>query len=222
MSNDNPPQTARPAPIPRGEARVRLLDTALRLIREQGFAATSVDALCTAAGVTKGAFFHHFDSKEALGAAAADYWSETTSELFANAPYHQPDDPLDRIYAYLDFRAALIDGEIAEFTCLVGTMVQETYGSSDAIRAACNASITGHAATLVADIQAAMDARGVGAPFTAQSLALLTQTVLQGGFITAKAAGHKGPALDAVAHLKRYFAFIFDSPARHTQNRSAA
>jgi len=201
---------------------VRLLDTALRLIREQGFAATSVDALCTAAGVTKGAFFHHFDSKEALGAAAADYWSETTSELFANAPYHQPDDPLDRIYAYLDFRAALIDGEIAEFTCLVGTMVQETYGSSDAIRAACNASITGHAATLVADIQAAMDARGVGAPFTAQSLALLTQTVLQGGFITAKAAGHKGPALDAVAHLKRYFAFIFDSPARHTQNRSAA
>ncbi|WP_439633063.1 TetR/AcrR family transcriptional regulator [Glycocaulis sp.] len=222
MRNDNHPAAASPARIPRGEARTRLLDTALRLIREQGFAATSVDALCKEAGVTKGAFFHHFDSKEALGAAAADYWSETTSALFAAAPYHAPADPLDRVFAYLDFRAALIDGEIAEFTCLVGTMVQETYGSSDAIRDACNRSITGHAATLEADIQAAMDARGIGAPYTAQSLALLTQSVLQGGFITAKAAGHKGPALDAAAHLKRYFAFIFDGSPARADTRSAA
>lgn len=208
--------------IPRGEARTRLLETALRVVREQGFAATSVDTLCKAAGVTKGAFFHHFDSKEALGAAAADYWSETTSALFADAPYHIPADPVDRVFAYLDFRSALIDGELAEFTCLVGTMVQETYGTSDAIRDACNRSITGHAATLEADIQAAMDARGVSAPFTAQSLALLTQTVIQGGFITAKAAGSKAPALDAIAHLKRYFAFIFEATSARTDIRSAA
>lgn len=222
MTNPNPPSPVPSARIPRGEARTRLLDTALKLIREQGFAATSVDALCKEAGVTKGAFFHHFDSKEALGAAAANYWSETTSALFAGAPYHAPSDPLERVFAYLDFRAALIDGEIAEFTCLVGTMVQETYGSSDAIREACNRSITGHAATLEADIQAAMDAHGVRAPFTAQSLALLTQTVLQGGFITAKAAGDKAPALDAVAHLKRYFAFIFDGSATANDERNAA
>lgn len=219
---DQPAPDAPSSHIPRGEARTRLLDTALKLVREQGFAATSVDALCREAGVTKGAFFHHFDSKEALGAAAADYWSEVTSRMFEGAPYHAPSDPLDRVFAYLDFRAALIDGEIAEFTCLVGTMVQETYGSSDAIRAACNASITGHAATLEADIQAAMDARAIAAPYTAQNLALLTQTVLQGGFITAKAAGHKGPALDAVAHLKRYFAFIFDGSPARADTRSAA
>lgn len=220
METDKPsPSHAR---IPRGEARIRLLETALKLVREQGFAATSVEALCKAAGVTKGAFFHHFDSKEALGAAAADYWSETTSALFAEAPYHAPADPLERVFAYLDFRAALIDGEMAEFTCLVGTMVQETFGSSDAIRDACNRSITRHAATLEADIQAAMDARGIGAPFTAQSLALLTQTVIQGGFITAKAAAHKGPALDAVAHLKRYFEFLFGAAPAPSTRRSAA
>ncbi|MFC4725328.1 TetR/AcrR family transcriptional regulator [Glycocaulis abyssi] len=220
MSTQDPANKTVSARIPRGEARTRLLDTALKLIRQHGFAGTSVDALCKEAGVTKGAFFHHFESKEALGVAAADYWSETTSALFASAPYHAPEDPLERVYAYLDFRAGLVEGEIPEFTCLVGTMVQETYDLSTPIREACHASIAGHAATLEADIQAALDARGLGAPYNASSLALLTQTVLQGGFITSKAQGGPEPVLDAIAHLKRYFTFIFEGEAAH--ERSAA
>ena len=104
-----------------------------------GFSATSVDDLCRTAGVTKGAFFHHFRSKEDLGVEAARFWSETTSELFANAPYHQPADPFDRLIAYLEFRKVLLAGDVPDFTCLVGTMVQETYDSAPAIRDACNA-----------------------------------------------------------------------------------
>jgi TetR/AcrR family transcriptional repressor of nem operon len=69
-----------------GNARTRLLDAALRLIRERGFAATSVEDLCTAAGVTKGSYFHHFKTKEALGVAAAERWIEHTTPFFAAAP----------------------------------------------------------------------------------------------------------------------------------------
>lgn len=189
-------------------ARVKLLDAATRLVREKGFAATSVDDLCTAAGVTKGAFFHHFASKEALGVAAANHWAETTSTLFADAPYHARADPLDRVFAYLDFRSEILAGETAEFTCLVGTMVQEVHESSPAIRAACEASITGHAETLVPDIAAALAAQAVEGvdPY---SLALHTQAVLQGGFILAKATGDPGVARQSVAHLRRYLQFLF-------------
>src|SRR6202167_2796537 len=78
-------------------SRIRLLDVALRLLRERGYNATTVDDLCAAAGVTKGAFFHHFDGKESLGVAAAEYWSETTGAFFAAAPYHLHADPLQRV-----------------------------------------------------------------------------------------------------------------------------
>ena len=190
--------------------REKLLDAAVALVRQKGFAATSIDDLCRAAGVTKGAFFHHFTSKEALGVAAADHWSATTAGLFATAPYHAPAGPLDRVFAYLDFRRDLIDGDLADFTCLVGTMVQETHGSSRAIADACDASISAHAATLEADLTAAMTARGI-AGVDAASLALHIQAVLQGAFILAKAKGGPAIAHDSVAHLKRYFEMLFGS-----------
>lgn len=190
-------------------AREKLLDAALGVIREQGYAATSVDALCARAGVTKGAFFHHFRSKEALAVAAADHWSATTSALFAEADYHKPADPLARVLAYVDFRRALIRGGIPDFTCFAGTMVQEAYGASDAIREACRRSIEGHAETLEADIAAAM-ANGPGARgFNARSLALYTQATLQGAFILAKAADDAQVAIDCVDHLKRYIELLF-------------
>ena len=119
----------------RGDARTRLLEAARDVIRTQGFAATTVDDLCKAAGVTKGAFFHHFENKEALGVAAAAYWAETTSAFFAGAPYHHHDDPLDRLLGYLDFRKDIIDGGLAEFTCLAGTMTQEVQTHHHRIRA---------------------------------------------------------------------------------------
>jgi TetR/AcrR family transcriptional repressor of nem operon len=196
---------------PPSPARLALLTAATRLVREKGYAATSVDDLCAAAGVTKGAFFHHFASKEALGVAAAKHWSEVTSAFFAAAPYHAPADPLARVFAYLDFRQAILEGEMAEFTCLVGTMVQEVHASSPAIRAACEASIVGHAETLVPDIEAALTARGVTG-IDPRSLALHFQAVLQGGFIVAKATNSADAARDSVTHLKRYVALLCGVP----------
>jgi TetR/AcrR family transcriptional repressor of nem operon len=190
-------------------ARARLLQAAVEVIRANGYSATSVDQICVAAGVTKGAFFHHFASKEALGVEAAGYWSRITGELFASAPYHRLSDPLDRVLGYIDFRASLLTGPLEAFTCLVGTMVQEAFVASPAIRAACAASIFDHARTLEADIAEAMeiyDVRGV----TAQSLALHTQAVLQGAFILAKADGGPQAAIDSVAHLRRYFDLLFN------------
>lgn len=193
----------------RGDSKTRLLEAAIDLIRQRGFAATTVDELCQTAAVTKGAFFHHFDSKQELGVAAADYWAEMTGALFERAPYHDCNDPFDRLMAYIAFRRDLIDGEVAKFTCLVGTMAQETYASHPAIRDACAASILGHAATLEADIAAAKKARGIDADWSPSSLARYTQAVLQGAFILAKATNDQRIAVECVDHLCRYINLLF-------------
>jgi TetR/AcrR family transcriptional repressor of nem operon len=89
-------------------------------------------------------------------------------------------------------------------------MVQEAYGVHPDIRAACQASIFGHAATLEADIEAAMKKYKIKAKeWSAKSLALHTQAVLQGGFILAKAQMSPDAAYESVAHLRRYIELLF-------------
>lgn len=197
------------------DAKTKLLDAAIEVVRAQGYAATSVDELCRKAGVTKGAFFHHFESKDALAVAAANYWSATTSALFESAPYHTPEDPLDRVLAYVDFRRSILRGTPAEFSCFAGTTVQETFATKEGIRAACEASIFGHAETLSADISEAMRRHKVKGEWTARSLALHTQAVLQGAFILAKAKGSATVALESIDHLRRYIELLFNrKPSR--------
>jgi TetR/AcrR family transcriptional repressor of nem operon len=196
----------------RHESKTRILQAALSVIRTKGYTATRIEDVCEAAGLTKGSFFHHFSTKEELAIAAADYWSEITSALFADAPYHAPADPVQRVLAYVDFRKALLQGELPEFTCLVGTMTQEVFGTHPAIREACEHSISGHASTLVPDIQAAIEQCGIQADWTAESLALFTQAAIQGAFILAKAKHTREVAAECIDHLRRYLELLFNQP----------
>ncbi|MXO76048.1 TetR family transcriptional regulator [Altererythrobacter aerius] len=204
-----PNRSFRPAPV---TARDRLLEAGVKLIRRQGFAATSVDELCREAGVTKGAFFHHFASKEDLGARLADYWGASTSGFFSEAPFRQHGDPLDRVLAYLDLRIALIGGPAEGFSCVAGTMVQEAFLTSGAIRSACRDSIMGNADLMVDDLRAAIAARGVDAD--AESLARHMQAVIQGAFVLAKIQDDEATAgevaRESLQHFKRYLTLLFE------------
>jgi len=198
----------------------RLLEAAIDVIRAKGYSAARVEDICAAAGLTKGAFFHHFASKEACAIAAAAHFAARADALFDAAPYGALADPAARALGYIDFRKAILTGKVSEFTCLVGTMVQEVYETCPAIREACDASISGHAAKVEADIDQAIKRHGIHAKTTARSLALHTQAVLQGAFILAKAKGDAAVAGESIGHLRRYIELLFQSAKRKAKERS--
>jgi TetR/AcrR family transcriptional repressor of nem operon len=196
----------------RHESKTTFLNSALHVIRAKGYTAARVEDICEAAGLTKGSFFHHFSSKEDLVLSAAEHWNTVTGGLFAIAPYRSLDDPLERLLAYIEFRKSLLQGDLPDFTCFVGTMVQEVYGTHPSIREACEQSITGHASTLEPDIAEAIRKYGIAADWTPASLALYTQAVLQGAFILAKAKESPEVAAACLDHLRRYFEMLFTPP----------
>ena len=183
-------------------SKSKLLDAALQVIRTKGYTATTIDDICASASLTKGSFFHHFKSKEDLALAAIDHWNTMTGGLFAQADYHQLADPRDRVLAYIDLRAEILQGELPDFTCLLGTMVQETFETYPRIRDACNAGISSHAHMIALDIAAAKKIYAPESTWDAETLALYTQAVIQGAFILAKAQGSSQIATQCIGHLR--------------------
>ena len=191
------------------ESKTRILDASLRVLRSKGYSATRVEDICEAAALTKGGFFHHFKSKEELAIAAVEYFSAKAESVYAAAPYRKVADPLERLLGYVEFRKSILEGELSDYTCLIGTMVQEIYETHPHIRKTCERCISAHTATLEADIAAAIRKYGVSPKWTAKSLAYHTQSVIQGAFILAKAEHGPGVAISSLDHLRRYLKLIF-------------
>ena len=193
-------------------SRTKILDGALHLIRSQGYSGTTIDDLCAAAGLTKGGFFHHFRDKEDLAIAAAGHFAQMAERLFAEAPYRSLPDPLMRLLGYVDFRVALLRGSLPQFTCLLGTLVQEGYQTHPAIREACERHIGAHAAEVAKDIALAKDYYLPDAEWSAESLSLHIQAVIQGSFVLAKARNGPEAAVECLGHLRRYLELLFHYP----------
>lgn len=56
------------------ETRLKIIASAIKLFSNRGFNAASVDDICHDAGISKGAFYHHFKSKQNLFLALLDGW----------------------------------------------------------------------------------------------------------------------------------------------------
>lgn len=73
------------------ETRLQLMETALRLFSQHGYQATSVAEICSAAGASKGAFYHHFPSKQAIFLALLEAWLADLERSFQQAYQNSAD-----------------------------------------------------------------------------------------------------------------------------------
>ena len=168
-----------------------LLDAAQALVMHQGFAATTVDQVIERAGVTKGAFFYHFPSKDALAHALVARWSERDrnqlDELMARAEGLSKD-PAQRILILLGLYAEFADANLPadDPGCLYACLCYEAKPFDDTVRNEILATFAYWRERLTPWFDAALAGKppleGVG---SAELLALL-DTVFEGALVMAR------------------------------------
>jgi AcrR family transcriptional regulator len=99
-----PPRAERTSRKPTEDRRREIADAALRVIATQGLGRFTALAIAHEVGLTDGALFRHFPSKEAIVDAAIDRVEELLFEGFPP----EADDPIDRLGAFFRRRVAVI------------------------------------------------------------------------------------------------------------------
>lgn len=110
--------------MPRVTAKEKILDSALRLFQQDGYLSTSVDEIIADAGVSKGSFYHAFKSKEMLGIEAIEHYLAHVISVLRDGDYHQVDDPLERVIAYIRHSESKAD-ELWCDGCMMGNFTTD-------------------------------------------------------------------------------------------------
>jgi TetR/AcrR family transcriptional regulator, transcriptional repressor for nem operon len=107
------------------DIRERLLHAGVETFGRLGFNGCSVQDITDAAGVPKGSFYNHFESKEALAAAALrQYWADGACDRLRTLQSTEPS-PRARLLIYFDQVISDIAAQQFRCGCLAGNMAAE-------------------------------------------------------------------------------------------------
>ena len=156
-----------------------------RLALAKGFPAATVDEICETAGVTKGSFYHHFEGKDDLGAAALESYFSDVVGAFTGGVWTEVEDPVDRLQAFMAHAAEVCTGPVMTYGCLIGSFALDLAESSPQLRerlstmfAALRDFVAGVVAAAAQDRGRAVDAGLYGDQFLA---------IVEGSIVLAKA-----------------------------------
>lgn len=166
--------------------RERILDTAERLMTEQGYNATPVDQVIAESSSSKGAFFHHFRSKADLALRLVErYVVSDLAHLDAGlSAVAGLEDPAARVVAFLRFYEDGADELMSEQSgCLYATVLAEREFTGSDINALVAKATLAWRAALVDLLRPAIAARRPGLDIDVEALADHLFTTFEGGFI---------------------------------------
>jgi TetR/AcrR family transcriptional repressor of nem operon len=155
--------------MPRASTRDQILAAGGAFMHRNGFSASGVAEITAAAGVPKGSFYNHFESKEAFAAAAlADYWEHGSAAL---ALLNRPGPADERVRAHFKAVDRLLSDDAYAAGCMLGNFAIEAGPLSDPLRKQVAALYVGWTTQLAACLEGGQKAGTVNAAVPAETLA---------------------------------------------------
>jgi TetR/AcrR family transcriptional repressor of nem operon len=198
------------------DTKRKLVDASVGLMRKQGFHATTVDDICSAAGVTKGGFFHYFKSKEEVAKATVEWFGESKAREFREASFRKLTDPLDRVFGRLDYAKTSVGGANSVTKgCPIGMLAQELSFTHPELRDVCQDYFSRLAADLTEDLAEAKALHTPAVDFNPKDVAMLYVSMLQGSMMLAKTAETNTVLMENVEQFRSYLFCLFGRQSKH-------
>jgi len=185
-------------------ARERIVQAAFREIYKHGFQGMRVDAVLDKTGLTKGAFYHHFASKQNLGLAVVDeviYGS--INEIWVDT-LAASDDPVNAIQEALEKAALCYGMEFINLGCPLNNLAQEMSPIDEEFRLHINRIFHQWRDAIVGVMQRGVLAGNVINSIDPQSVAVFVLAGLEGGIGLAKNERDLGPFVRWLDEMDRY------------------
>ncbi len=194
----------------------RILEAAHGLFLRQGFAATSLDQLLENAAVTKGAFFHHFENKLALGEAVMERFLVSDrallDELMRKAEA-LASDPLQQLLVLIGLlRDLLRESDAPQTGCLVAAYCYQEELMTPTVREATAEQLLRWRTRIAEKLRAAAKLHVPRGPFDEVALADQLNTVVEGSFVMAKTLGDPSLVPRQLEQMRIYLALLFGAP----------
>ena len=187
----------------------QLLQTATELMLAKGFTAVTVDEICEKTGVTKGGFFHYFESKDDLGKSALEYYWQSQTQMIKEMPFNAIKDPLKRLYGFLDFFMDRAKNPLVPKSCLIGNFSQELSATYPEIRSLCEKKFSMFANMLKQILDEAKQMYAPRSRLDTKSLAEHFIAIFQGALILSKAKQDTGVIEEGIRHFRQYVEALF-------------
>jgi TetR/AcrR family transcriptional repressor of nem operon len=198
------------------KTRERILDTAQRLVLQQGFAATSVEEVIDAAASSKGAFFHHFSTKNELARAlVARYAAADIDHLesFMAAAESESDDPARQVIAFVRlFEEAADEIIAAQPSCLYVSFMYDRQLYEDGTTDLIVEAVDTWRRALVEKLEAGVQVHPPRSVVDLEALADHVFVTFEGAFILARTTGDGSHMRRQLAVLRQHLELLFDLP----------
>lgn len=188
-----------------GEAtRSRLLAAAFAIIHEHGFQGLRIDDLLAEVGLTKGAFYHHFPSKTALGLAVIDEILATMADLTWRDTLLRHEDPIAGIAASLEFAVTMLSDRCTRLGCPLHNLSQEMSPLDPAFRERLTAIFERNIASISDALRRGQDNGLIRDDVDAEAAAVFILAAADGAIALAKSTNSQRALESATGELRRY------------------